>query len=587
MKILSSRPRHHVLGPFFALVALGGCSADPVATDDVERVDSSEGALDRLPSRVDPGDLIIRGEKCGSVTCGLTETCRSFPSPFGPGSPPRSMCVCKDGYDRNASGVCVDIDECSDNPCATNAACVNTRGGYRCDPIPCGERKVACAENATCIYNLKVGSSTPLSRCECNEGFAGDGYACADVDECAQGKCGPFRACTNSIGSYQCGACDAGHALNARQLCVCAEDFGLVPVTSSTPRGTCRQCRATEISQLDPGVDQNACFPLPNHFDGMGISHVTSTLEVREAQGLAHSDTHWFWTSLGTIQRAPRAAGFASPDKGWTLDRLPTELQGKGYDHLGDPDYFNGKLYIPITNNADAGSVVPLVLVLDHELNTIGAGTLKSGGTTDRGGAWVAINPKDGYLYSSTIVGHEIRLKVYDPNNDFRWVQDVPLDFRTGPAITDAWWGGVWTQGAAFSKHGVLYYTLDHGSDNNSAMTGIHVFKVPPAAYPFNSSRATEVIVNNGADNFLHIAYENEVRVPSHFKPVWVWTPFPHWGVEADEWKAYRRDELEGITVTDDTGLGQVHQMMNHNDDVPVIGSPYVNVFHFRVNNTF
>ena len=42
--------------------------------------------------------------------------------------------------------------------------------------------------------------------------ISGNGYACADVDECKEGIdiCDKNAACTNNIGSYSC-ACNNGY----------------------------------------------------------------------------------------------------------------------------------------------------------------------------------------------------------------------------------------------------------------------------------------------------------------------------------------------------------------------------------------
>lgn len=40
---------------------------------------------------------------------------------------------------------------------------------------------------------------------------------------------------------------------------------------------------------------------------------------------------------------------------------IPKILRLKGYDHLGDPDYFNGKIYVPLEGKDRRK--VPLVIV--------------------------------------------------------------------------------------------------------------------------------------------------------------------------------------------------------------------------------
>ena len=46
------------------------------------------------------------------------------------------MCKCPDGYSLDAN-KCVDVDECSENPCQDGGGtCVNTAGSFRCQCPP-------------------------------------------------------------------------------------------------------------------------------------------------------------------------------------------------------------------------------------------------------------------------------------------------------------------------------------------------------------------------------------------------------------------------------------------------------------------
>ncbi|PJB77555.1 MAG: hypothetical protein CO095_01505, partial [Armatimonadetes bacterium CG_4_9_14_3_um_filter_58_7] len=105
-----------------------------------------------------------------------------------------------------------DIDECSEGTagCAVDATCTNTEGGFDCtctpplvgdgltcvEPTCCGQcpgTMALCDPNATCTTQ-----SGSYEVCLCNSGFAGDGLACADVDECVQGtnNCHANATCT-------------------------------------------------------------------------------------------------------------------------------------------------------------------------------------------------------------------------------------------------------------------------------------------------------------------------------------------------------------------------------------------------------
>ncbi|XP_055536331.1 fibulin-1 isoform X5 [Wyeomyia smithii] len=101
---------------------------------------------------------------------------------------------CGIGFERNALGACVDIDECSrPNACRQNQRCVNSNGSYRC-------------------YDLLV----------CPNGFmaTNDGSECIDIDECNTGeaKCGPDQVCKNKRGGYVC-LCPPGHIIGRNHRC--------------------------------------------------------------------------------------------------------------------------------------------------------------------------------------------------------------------------------------------------------------------------------------------------------------------------------------------------------------------------------
>ncbi|XP_053395361.1 uncharacterized protein LOC123523940 isoform X4 [Mercenaria mercenaria] len=95
-------------------------------------------------------------------------------------------CRCKLGY-RNESGICKDIDECSDvkqNTCDQN--CTNTAGSFICN---------------------------------CQAGFAFVNGKCTDIDEClGVSRCD--QSCDNTVGSYKC-SCKEGFKLDLtdRQSC--------------------------------------------------------------------------------------------------------------------------------------------------------------------------------------------------------------------------------------------------------------------------------------------------------------------------------------------------------------------------------
>lgn len=61
-------------------------------------------------------------------------------------------------------------------------------------PVQCGD--LTCDPHAICL--------TGPTRCACNTGFAGDGFACTDIDECATANGDCPAACVNRAGSHLC-----------------------------------------------------------------------------------------------------------------------------------------------------------------------------------------------------------------------------------------------------------------------------------------------------------------------------------------------------------------------------------------------
>ncbi|XP_078619232.1 uncharacterized protein LOC144886471 [Branchiostoma floridae x Branchiostoma japonicum] len=114
-----------------------------------------------------------------------------------------------------------DTHECDDgtHSCHAHATCSNTPGGHTCacnpgyrgDGYTCADEDECtlqidnCDEHATC-------ANTPGSyTCACFGGFSGDGYTCTDDDECAQeSTCDEHATCNNTLGSYTC-ACNEGY----------------------------------------------------------------------------------------------------------------------------------------------------------------------------------------------------------------------------------------------------------------------------------------------------------------------------------------------------------------------------------------
>ncbi|HPS31436.1 MAG TPA: EGF domain-containing protein [bacterium] len=144
--------------------------------------------------------------------------------------------ICLDGFEKDGSGKCVDINECTEGThnCVMNATCTNTEGSFDCDcnSYYDGNGMVACT---FCNTDAKCGASCSLcnggtpkckdylnrtSVCvQCVEnGNCATGYecltnACSDINECSTNNGGCQHNCVNTGGNYYC-TCNSGYALN-------------------------------------------------------------------------------------------------------------------------------------------------------------------------------------------------------------------------------------------------------------------------------------------------------------------------------------------------------------------------------------
>jgi hypothetical protein len=201
---------------------------------------------------------------CDDLICDPNATC-------GDGA----GCECGPGYEGDGEG-CGDVDECEadDFECASDAACVNTFGGYdcECEPLFAGNGKTSCqplceialadtsvcdadgvcridrdaavcdacapgfeGNGRTCTANAAAcgaqcdgtGSDDEdhavcdgEGGCECAPGWDGAPGSCADVDECdAPSPCSDNATCINTDGGFFC-ACESGFAKDDNGECV-------------------------------------------------------------------------------------------------------------------------------------------------------------------------------------------------------------------------------------------------------------------------------------------------------------------------------------------------------------------------------
>jgi hypothetical protein len=104
---------------------------------------------------------------------------------------------------------------CTNTPGSRTCACA---AGFTGDGFTCADVNECLTNNGGCAATTSGGvcTNTPGSRtCACATGWTGNGLTCADVNECAtnNGGCSTNATCTNTPGSRTC-ACNAGYAGN-------------------------------------------------------------------------------------------------------------------------------------------------------------------------------------------------------------------------------------------------------------------------------------------------------------------------------------------------------------------------------------
>ena len=183
-------------------------------------------------------------------------------------------------------------------------------------------------------------------------------------------------------------------------------------------------------------------FPLSRPIDKIKIE---KELWHPYPQGLAWDGSHWYASTSheGGFNHLYKLDG----DGNLILKEvnvIPPSLAEGGYDHIGDLDYWNGKLYVPIEHEPVLNGlrVNATFAVYDSELKFT-----QSFKTSQFHAPWCAIDPETGYLYSSEW-NDAWDLYVYDPVEG-RLVKKVHLDKRLSSV-----------QGGDFYR-GYLYLCLD------------------------------------------------------------------------------------------------------------------------------
>ncbi|KAK7482356.1 hypothetical protein BaRGS_00026375, partial [Batillaria attramentaria] len=156
------------------------------------------------------------------TSCGDLEDCTNTPGSF--------FCDCKAGYQSGGTG-CTDENECENGVAACEQICVNVVGSFNCecsagfvldaDRSSCKKAEDVCAEsNLNCDYDCTLDDSdNPVCFCQTGFKLATDQATCLDINECAINNGGCSDVCTNSDGGFQC-SCPVGKRLVDLKDCV-------------------------------------------------------------------------------------------------------------------------------------------------------------------------------------------------------------------------------------------------------------------------------------------------------------------------------------------------------------------------------
>jgi hypothetical protein len=158
----------------------------------------------------------------------------------------------------------------------------------------------------------------------------------------------------------------------------------------------------------------------------------------------SNNNGHW-WFPGGRKQRIYRF------DRNMALmDQFDTYVAGS--NHLGDIDYYQGRIYAALEEP------IQVLMVSTSDFSTWSRASLRgpTGGSAPQDHmSWCAINPWNGYLYSSQFDG-VAEVFAYDPAHEFTQVPAASIRLEIA---TDA------VQGGCFSNNGHLYLSSNASND--------------------------------------------------------------------------------------------------------------------------
>jgi peptidoglycan/xylan/chitin deacetylase (PgdA/CDA1 family) len=209
-----------------------------------------------------------------ALMVGTLSACYEEPNPPPVGQDDAG--VGKDAGVTDDAGVGTDagVDPCSvDNVCSPNATCEAVggatmcacKGGFTGDGFTCANVNECAAQTPVCGANATCTDTPGSFTCACNGGYVADGSgACVDVDECATGTdtCDVNATCTNTPGSFTCAcksgysgngtSCSAGNLFTEGMVTITLDDGWDTQFTGARPALNQRGIRSTYYIESEP-----------------------------------------------------------------------------------------------------------------------------------------------------------------------------------------------------------------------------------------------------------------------------------------------------------------------------------------------
>lgn len=189
---------------------------------------------------------------------------------------------------------------------------------------------------------------------------------------------------------------------------------------------------------------------------------------TEECQGVANDGCNWYFTQDRRLWKF-------LPDKK-IYQPIPGEMLRLGYNHMGDLDYYNGKLYVPLEGTSPPrillyrteGTPAPVYLSNAELTHFTTEGRIEPNTYSP----WCAINPLNGLLYTSEfntriLYVYSIHITsseklILEPLGSFHLFDEVGKDLDMSRV-----------QGGVFSHNtGHLYLVSDNKDTNEGGIMG-------------------------------------------------------------------------------------------------------------------